>query len=333
MICYNTSQSPLAPPSFYNFTRVGQLNRLRTTLQQSCSTRSHKINEQAHLEAIHCSVSSTSNQFKMSLRNLLNRRNGLRGSLIECDHNANNDSAVASHGRRETVEFDWETLDDNNAEVGWDNFDWNSLIVELGKISSIKQGSRQLVLGLAQLPPEFSSGYVLHDAIRIGAPDDVLMFICERFPETLRQENSLGQFPSHVACSSGSSPEFIAHCINMCPQSVAVKDDAGKTPVHHLCSGYHQGDTVSRATIRKMKQILWMLFRKAPASVVGGDNRGLGPIELALESNLGMEFVSTLQDLTARYHENEARKAAQRRCMNTRRQMEKAHSPHAAYAA
>eukprot|EP00804_Cyclotella_cryptica_P031025 CCRYP_013591-RA/>CCRYP_013591-RA protein AED:0.00 eAED:0.00 QI:965/-1/0/1/-1/1/1/0/195 len=187
---------------------------------------------------------------------------------------------------------------------------------------------------LACLPPEFQSGFLLHEAIKLGAPDDVLMFISERFPETLRQENGDGQFPPHVACSSGSSPEFISHCINMCPQAVAAKDNSGKTPIHHLCQSYHDSKrAVSSKTKRTMQQILWMLFRKAPASIVAEDNDGIDAIEYALESNLDVNFIQILQDMTSRFKENEARKASQRRCMMTRRNMERQHSPHAAYAA
>ena len=156
----------------------------------------------------------------------------------------------------------------------------------------------------------------------------------QRFPECLRQEDKDGRFPSHVACSSGCSPEFISHCVNMCPQSVASRDKEGKTPFHHLCKSYVSPKHVATtATLKRMQQILWMLFRKAPGSIVVEDNLELSPIDYALESNLGMSFIGVLQDMASRYQENEARKAAQRRCMNTRRQLDKKHSPHAAFAA
>lgn len=259
----------------------------------------------------------------MSFKKLIPRRNGIR--FVECDFKAfadNDSSKFSRQATQDTEEFDWETLDDNT------KIDWDDFMNTLRKIPALKHG------GLARLPPEFRSGCLLHDAITLGAPEDVLMFICERFPETLRQEDGNGRVPVHVACSNGCSPEFISHCINYFPQSVSATDNEGKNAVHHLCQSYvSRKHAMSNATLKTMKQILWMLFRKAPGSIVAEDNQGVDAIELALESNLGMSFIGTLQDMTSRYHENEARKAAQRRCMKTRRQLDRKHSPHAAFAA
>lgn len=255
----------------------------------------------------------------MSFRNLINRRrNGLLRSIVECDGQAFADDSSKSSQHKgatqeEKEEYDWESLDDNNKY-------WSDLIVSFGKISSLKQG------GLAKLPPEFRSGYLLHDSIRQGAPDDVLMFVLERFPETIRHEDDDGCYPIHMACSFGCSPEFISRIISLFPQSVASKDLEGRYPIHHLCSS-------KTSTLKRMEQILWMLFRKAPTSIVSEDNHGKGAIEYALEAELGTSFIKTLQEMASRFQENEARKEAQRRCMNTRRQLGRQHSPHAAFAA
>ena len=234
----------------------------------------------------------------------------------------NDSSKFSRQATQDVEEFDWKTLDDNT------KIDWDRFLIALGDITSLKHG------GLARLPPEFRSGCLLHDAIKLDAPDDILRFISERFPETLREEDENGQLPTHVACSSGSSPEFISHCTSMFPKSAAAKDNEGKTPIHHLCQSYGSSKrTMSNAKLVRMEQILWILFRRAPASIVAEDCKGANVIEYALEANLGMSFVSVLQDMISRYHKNEARKAAQRRCMKTRRQLDSAHSPHAAFAA
>lgn len=252
-----------------------------------------------------------------------NRRKGLLRSVVECDDEAFADesSKLSRQATQGKVEYGWESLDENTSY-------WGDFIVTLGSISSLKHG------GLAKLPPEFRSGCLLHDAIQRGAPDDVLMFINERFPQTLREEDNHGRFPIHVACSFGCSPEFISHLVNMFPQSVAAKDNQGRTPIHHLCSSYaSKSYDVNKTTLKRMEQILWILFRKSPGSIVAEDKKGVNAIECALEAELGTTFIGTLQDMTARYHENEARKAAQRRCMKTRRQLGRQHSPHAAFAA
>lgn len=285
----------------------------------------------------------------MSLRKLINRRrNGIPSGFVECAVNAlgGDSSKFSRQATQDTEEFDWETLDDNTI-INWDEF-----ILTLGKISSLKRDR-------ALLPSEFrSGGCLLHDAITLGAPDDgesdahshtctimtsykltyaayaVLMYICERFPECIRDEDKDGRFSLHVACSYGCSPEFISHLVNMHAPSVSMRDSLGKTPFHHLCQSYMSPKhKASKTTIKKMKQCLWILYRKAPGSIIVEDQSGIDPIEYALESNLDMSFIRDLQNMISRYHANEAKKESHRRCMQNRRQLDKKHSPHAAFAA
>jgi len=64
---------------------------------------------------------------------------------------------------------------------------------------------------LAAISKDFPSGCVLHEAVCLGAPDDVLMLLAKRLPFTLTQVDGNGNFPLHVACSIGASSEFVAH--------------------------------------------------------------------------------------------------------------------------
>ena len=160
------------------------------------------------------------------------------------------------------------------------------------------------------------------------------MYICERFPECIRHEDKDGRFSLHIACSYGCSPGFISHLVNMHPLAASARDGLGKTPFHHLCQSYMSPKhKASKATVKKMKQVLWILYRKAPGSVIVEDKSGIDPIEYALESNLDMAFIRDLQSMIARYHANEAKKESHRKCMMARRQLDKKHSPHAAFAA
>ena len=43
-----------------------------------------------------------------------------------------------------------------------------------------------------------------------------------------------------------------------------------------------------------MKDILWMLYRKAPSTLVSKDIHGVGPAEYAIEYNLELKLVLTL---------------------------------------
>ena len=109
----------------------------------------------------------------MSFRKLISRRrNGVPSGFVEAVNlktlGDNESSKYSRQATQDTEEFDWETLDDNT------NIDWDEFCATIRKIPSLKGGT-----ALKQLPLEFQSGCLLHDAIRCGAPDDILMYICE----------------------------------------------------------------------------------------------------------------------------------------------------------
>lgn len=107
----------------------------------------------------------------MSFRKLISRRrNGVPSGFVELDLKSFGDNESSKYSRQatqDTEEFDWETLDDNT------KIDWDEFCETIRKMPSLKGGT------LERLPQEFQSGCLLHDAIRCGAPDDVLMYICE----------------------------------------------------------------------------------------------------------------------------------------------------------
>ena len=111
------------------------------------------------------------------------------------------------------------------------------------------------------------------------------MRLANRFPFLLAQVDKKGRYPVHIACAFGSSSKFVSFCIYMNPTSAAAKDAGGKTPTHFLCQGTWMDcwDAASNPAVEKnMLDILWMLYLKAPSSVVFEDNQGLGSIEYAM---------------------------------------------------
>lgn len=274
----------------------------------------------------------------MGIPKLFSRRNCI--SLIECSSvddgaisplavNRDDNDAPSNVRRLSSEEFDWEVLEDIET-MKISSTDWDELTKVLNSKESITTSTAAKDLSdITAVCVEFSNGFILHEAIKLGAPVDILMLIAERFPAALTQQDEDEKYPLHLACASdAASPEFISHCINMCPLSASSKDGTGKTPVHHLC----MNNSIT-ANEKKMNDILWMLYRKAPGSFVAEDNDGQDPIECALESDLGIGFIRTLQGMIGHYNENQARKLAHRKVVAARRELKRQNSPHAAYAA
>ena len=82
-----------------------------------------------------------------------------------------------------------------------------------------------------------------------------------------------------------------------------------------------------------MIDILRIFHNKAPTSIASEDNHGVGSVEYALESNLGIKIIQDLQGMIGYFNMNEARRITHRKCLAARRQSQKKNSPHAAVAA
>ena len=148
---------------------------------------------------------------------------------------------------------------------------------------------------------------------------------------SLTQVDRNGRHTIHIACAFGASPEFVSHCIDRNPSSAIAKDIEGKTLIHLLCQGTWQSSCDAKsnpAAEKNMIDILWMLYNKAPSSIVSEDNEGVGYIEYALESNLEIKFILDLQEMIGYFNINEAHKMVHRKCMAARCQSQKKNSPH-----
>lgn len=87
------------------------------------------------------------------------------------------------------------------------------------------------------------------------------------------------------------------------------------TPVIILCQKYkrsYQSKFPHKLAEKKMEQILWMIYRRAPATIVLEDKSGKSAIEYALEAEVNMEFFKTLQHLIIHFNQNNVRKLSAR---------------------
>lgn len=187
--------------------------------------------------------------------------------------------------------YDWETLDD---------YETNARRHYEALADALRNEDTFDTTALALLPCEFTSGCILHEAIAIGVPENVLMLLAERFPIFLTQVDNNGRYPVHEACVFGTSVEFVSHCINMNPASVGAKDDEGKTPIQLLCQCTWQGSWDIRfntKALENMKSIFWLLYQKAPMSVAAEGGNGLDTSEYAIRFNIGIELIRILHEI------------------------------------
>ena len=165
----------------------------------------------------------------------------------------------------------------------------------------------------SNLEDELGTGYILHEAIRIGASERILELLTDRFPDFFNQVDEDGHYPIHIACKYGASSQFISRCIDVNPSSAATKGVDGKTPLYLLCEDTWRGawDTVDSdfnpwgitepnyEVENNRVDILRLLYESAPSSVACEDKRGVGAVECAIENGLTRSFVLLLQKMTA----------------------------------
>ncbi|KAL7554950.1 hypothetical protein ACHAWF_018530 [Thalassiosira exigua] len=246
--------------------------------------------------------------FKARRRNAIAKYHSPDGWKASAKHN----ESLSKHLQRSRSwggEYDWENLNDDQTDELCEDYDWKPLADALHRDDT----SDSTIL--AVISEQFRSDAVLHEAIKYGAPDNVLVLLGNRFPLFHTQVDENDRSLLHSACMFGASSTFVSHCIDMNPSSAASKDVEGKTPVHLLTADTWRGRGKAKASIESEKnkeKILWQLYRQAPTSVVSEDNYGVGPVEHAIESGqCTIKFILLLQDMSKHYRESEARKVNQ----------------------
>lgn len=72
----------------------------------------------------------------------------------------------------------------------------------------------------------------LHIAIRARAPEEVIFFILDKYPQGAAVQDVLGRVPLHYAISNHSSMRVIQSLITICPATTRAADNLGWTPLH-----------------------------------------------------------------------------------------------------
>ena len=120
---------------------------------------------------------------------------------------------------------------------------------------------------LTAFAKQFSTGFILHEAICRGAPTYLLQSMVHRFPSLLSQEDGDGRLPLHWMCALGSSPKFVARCIKMNPSSASATDIDGRTPLDTLVARFE-----TSLSAWKLQQVHSMLLRQAPLPAIPEDD-------------------------------------------------------------
>ncbi len=72
----------------------------------------------------------------------------------------------------------------------------------------------------------------LHIAIRARAPEEVIFYLLDKYPEGAAVQDVLGRVPLHYAISNHSSMTVIQNLISICPATTRAADNLGWTPLH-----------------------------------------------------------------------------------------------------
>jgi len=113
----------------------------------------------------------------------------------------------------------------------------------------------------------------LHIAIRARAPDDVIFFLLEKYPDAAAVQDVLGRVPLHYAISNFSPMSTIRTLIEVCPATARASDNLGWTPLH-----------VAANTARSAEMVEVLLERGSEA-VVSVTKKGNTPLMCVKMSN------------------------------------------------
>jgi ankyrin repeat protein len=76
----------------------------------------------------------------------------------------------------------------------------------------------------------------LHIACRTGASLDVIRFLVEDWPESLRWTSKGGSLPLHMACSNMADVSVVQYLISVFPKATGVANEYGWLPLHCACA-------------------------------------------------------------------------------------------------
>jgi len=169
--------------------------------------------------------------------------------------------------------------------------DWDAL----RNVLSTESGKEALRTGIMSLGIDGA----LHFTCRFHPPLDVIVSIADFFPGSVLHCDKAGRYPLHIACKWGASPLVLRFLVEEEPSVCAIADETGKTPLHHVCRSYGQNYSAckngGRSLTDALHEIVRGLCKASPDTVNLEDEEDTSALEYAIESDLNMKVVRTIQ--------------------------------------
>eukprot|EP00562_Extubocellulus_spinifer_P006720 CAMPEP_0178516230 /NCGR_PEP_ID=MMETSP0696-20121128/24994_1 /TAXON_ID=265572 /ORGANISM="Extubocellulus spinifer, Strain CCMP396" /LENGTH=363 /DNA_ID=CAMNT_0020146475 /DNA_START=248 /DNA_END=1339 /DNA_ORIENTATION=+ len=148
--------------------------------------------------------------------------------------------------------------------------------------------------------PDYAAESALSFACRFHPPLDVIRALMDLLPpDVVRKTDPIGRSPLHVAAKWGAAPRVIRFLSEAYPDSGGLQDTSGKTPLHLACESYASKYSSSKTDDKPLKEsmleVVRFLCKLSPTTVNIEDNEDFTALEYAIENDLDIKVVRSLQ--------------------------------------
>jgi hypothetical protein len=139
--------------------------------------------------------------------------------------------------------------------------------------------------------------FVLHFALRFGAPLRLVKLLALKYPKCLTSPDSTGKYACHVACKYGADPGVLEFLVTKNSHAASVQDPEGKAPIHYVGEYYAKNyeSPSSPKVLQLLLQVISILRRVAPHSFNLEDEDGCNAVEYAIANDYDMKVIKTMQ--------------------------------------
>lgn len=147
---------------------------------------------------------------------------------------------------------------------------------------------------------DFAAESALAYASRFHPPTDVIRCIADLLPpDVAARPDPIGRSPLHTAAKWGAPPRVIRYLAEMDPAAAATQDVHGKTPLHYAAEFYGSNYAPRRSDDKPRKEavleVIRYLCKLSPTTVNVEDNNECTALEYAIENDLNIKVVRSLQ--------------------------------------
>jgi len=146
----------------------------------------------------------------------------------------------------------------------------------------------------------------LHLACCYNAPLEVIQFLVEQWPESVKVKDRNGMFPIHKVfhvpflATKGSWSTYsrrildtkvamVRYLVNQWPESVMIEDNAGLTPLHYALYRFK-----STKMTRYSEFVVDTLIQNSPQTVMIKNNEGMLPLHIACANGASLQVLQYL---------------------------------------